>query len=539
MTKDSLVKGTIILMAAAFVARFLGVVQRVPLKHLLDDAGMATYGIAYNIYFPLLIIATAGIPSALSKLISERMATGRYDEAQRIYRASVWFAVTAGALMTVILYAGAPFYADRISQDPDAALAIRALAPALLLFPLIAIMRGYFQGRQTMMATGLSQIVEQILRVATAVGLAFLALRLGYGRPIAIAGASFGGVMGSVGAFAVMVYCWRKLKRRDREPAERGPDPVPAQANLSLKRIYMLIFHVSIPISLISLAVPIVYFIDSSTVIPLLKGPLGWDQAQVALGILTGRAQSLAGIPIILAIALSQSVVPVVSAAYARNDHAEVNLKASQALRISILTGLPMVLILSVAAAPVNGFLFADTDGTGIIALMIVASMFQIVMMTTGAILMGLGRMKAPTVNVFVGIAVKLAGNFLLAPLFGIYGIIASTILCFIVTMALNLLALNKLIDLAVLGRRWIGFSAAAAIMAALGAGLLYLGERFIHPDSNVVRYLLQSLWTGGILLCVYPVLLFGLKGITREDVNDFPRPLQALYRKTLGRFAK
>jgi len=216
LTKDSLIKGTIILALAALTARFLGVIQRVPLKHLLEDSGMATYGIAYNLYFALLVIATAGIPSALSKLISEKTALGQYAEAKRIYAAAVWFAVAIGIIATLTIWFSAEFYATRISRDPDAVLAIRALAPALLLFPLIAIMRGYFLGRQMMLAGGLSQIFEQILRVVTAVGLAYLILRWGYSKEWAIAGASFGGVTGSVAAFAVMLYFWQKLKKRDQ-----------------------------------------------------------------------------------------------------------------------------------------------------------------------------------------------------------------------------------------------------------------------------------------------------------------------------------
>src|SRR5690606_488297 len=145
-------------------------------------------------YALLLIVATAGIPSALSKLVSERLALGRTYEAERIYRSAVWFAISTGVLMTAVLVFGAPYYAEHIANDADAAVAIQALAPAMLLFPLIAIMRGYFQGRQTMLAGGLSQIFEQILRVVTAVVLAYVILRLGYEVKWAAAGASFGGV---------------------------------------------------------------------------------------------------------------------------------------------------------------------------------------------------------------------------------------------------------------------------------------------------------------------------------------------------------
>ncbi len=545
MSKDSLIKGTLILALAAFTARFLGVIQRIPLIHLLEDAGMATYGIAYNIYFALLIVATAGIPSALSKLISERIALGRYGEAQRIYRAAVWFAAAAGIVITALLYAVTPYYAVHIAKDPDAELAIQALAPALLLFPLIAIMRGYFQGRQMMIAGGLSQIVEQIVRVVTAIGLAYVLLLYG-GHVWAVAGASFGGVMGGVGALAVMIYFWRRLNKEDeRERSARSyagrvpsaPDAAADEAGppMTLKRIYTMIFKLSVPISLISLAVPIIYLIDSSTVIALLQDQEGYARAKDTLGYLTGRAQSLAGIPPILAIALSQSIVPIISSAYARRDMAEVNKQASLALRISVLSGLPVVIALAAAARPINGLLFADTEGTWIIAALTIGSIFQITMMTSGAILMGLGQTKAPMVHVFVGVILKLAGTYALAPWFGIYGIIAATGLCFIVVTQLNLRALRKTVDFRILGCRWPGFAAATIAASSAGVGLELWGYAQFWRFGGLFRYAAGSLLVCSAVLAVYALLLVATRVVTAEDIRGLPAPLQ----RRLGRVLK
>jgi stage V sporulation protein B len=192
VSKDSLVKGTVILAGAAFVARVLGVIQRIPLQNMLGDAGMASYGIAYNLYFLLLTVATVGIPSTLSKLIAEQHALGRVAEANRIYRAALFFAIGAGVITTALLYLLADSYAG-LSGDPEAKLSIWALAPAMLLFPIIAMMRGYFQGHQQMMPGGSSQVVEQILRVGTAILFAYMLLHATDSIENAAAGASFGG----------------------------------------------------------------------------------------------------------------------------------------------------------------------------------------------------------------------------------------------------------------------------------------------------------------------------------------------------------
>lgn len=544
MSKDTLIKGTIILAAAAFVARFLGLIQKVPLQHLLGDQGMATFGIAYNVYGMLLTVATAGIPSAISKLVAERLALRRDDEAQRIYRAAVWFALAAGLASAVLLYAAAPYYARHIAQDEHAALSIRTIAPALLIFPLIAIMRGYFQGRQFMLAGGLSQIFEQIWRVGTAVVLAFVLLKIGYEDEVIIAGASGGAVAGAIAAFLVMLYFQRKLKPARRKtsvvlspPTSHLPVPKsPIGASLGVgperrthvgyRAIYRQIFRLSIPISIISLTVPLVYAIDSSTVIGLLRGDIGYEAAKEALGVLNGKAQPLAGIPPILAIALSTSAVPVISAAFARRDGEELRAKTSQALRIALLTGWPLTIALTVAAEPVIGLLFSDANGWGIASMLTFSSLFQIMMMTSASVLMGLGRTRAAAGYVAVGIIVKLAAGYALAPLLGIYGVVAATALCFIAIMLLNLRLLRRLVPFRVLGRRWTGFLAAGALQTAVGIAALR-GLDAVRFGPSLLFELIQSAVVGGVIFALYPFCLFAFRVVTDADVAAFPAPVR------------
>lgn len=552
-------KGTLILTAAALIARVLGAVQRIPLVYLLGDSGMGSYTIAFNVYSMLLVVATAGIPSALSKLISERTALGRQAEANRIYRAAVQFALVSGAVMTVLLFAAAPYYAVHVAHDPVSTAAIRAIAPALLLFPLIAIMRGYFQGRQHMMPNGLSQIVEQILRLVAAIGLAYAFVRLGYGDAWAIAGASFGGVMGSVGAVAVMLYFAWKLRKADRAealaagagqtpkgraPGQKSGHPSPEHAasvgpaeTLSYRRIFSMIFRISIPIVVFSMTVTLIYFIDSSIVIPLLEGQVGAERAKEILGVLGGRAQSLAGIPIILAVALSQSVVPIVSAAYARGDMEQLSRQSSRALQLSIVTGLPMVVAICAAARSINIFMFGDDEGTSIIVVMTVSSLFQIVMQTSGAILMGLGDAKKLIAYVVIGIAIKLAGSFLLAPWFGIYGIIASTALCFVAMSQLNLSALRRKVSYAILGRRWLGMAATTVVSAAVGAGLEYALHDYAQVPLFGARISagIHAVLSGAAMLGAYVLLLIVTRVVTRDDAAGLPAPLRKLFGRLPG----
>ncbi|WNR45623.1 putative polysaccharide biosynthesis protein [Paenibacillus roseipurpureus] len=551
VTKDSLVKGTLILTVAALVARFLGVFQRIPLVHLLHEEGMASYVIAFNLYSILLVVATAGIPSALSKMVAEKRAIGRPHEAERIYKAAILFAVIAGAVMTVLLYVFAPIYAESISKGGhDATLATRAIAPAMLFFPLIAIMRGYFQGRQHMMPNGISQVVEQVFRLITSIALAFflLDISLGWG----VAGASFGGVIGGAAALAVMLYYAVKLKRQDAQLLKSAVSQV-ASEQMSASRsedgpvellryrdIYRSLFKLSIPIVVFSVTVTLVYLIDTSMIIPLLQDAVGTSEASRLVGILGGRAQSLAGIPIILAIALSQSVVPIISAAYSRKDLKQVGQQTTRVLQLAILSGLPAVLVISIAARPLDWFLFGYEDsaygiahGPAIISLLTAGAMFQIIMQTSGAVLMGMGRMKPLMIHVAVGIAVKLVGSFVLGQWVGIYGIVVSTGLCFIVMSWLNIRTLRKEVSFTILGRRLGGLLLTILVIAALGFGAEWLTHSYVLPTPWFrLNQGIQAVLICGFTAALYPVMLMLTRVVTKEDVSSFPSPVQKLIGK-------
>lgn len=526
MAKESFIKGTLILAAAALIARVLGIVQRVPLEHLLGVNGGASFTVASNVYLTLLTFATAGIPSTLSKMVSERYALNRPEEAQRIYYASILFAIIMGIVITALLMVFAPWYAE-LSSVPESALAIRALAPALILFPVIAMMRGYFQGRNMMAPGGVSQIIEQILRVFTAVGLAYLLFAWSYSEEMVAAAASFGGVLGSIGAFLVMLYYGRKLKQADtaagiavrKEQISKTP----------LRRIYADIFKFSIPIVITSLAVQLIYLIDSTIIVPILQGQVGLAEATEALKILGMNAQPIAGIPPIIAIALGASIIPVISGAYARKDMDYLKQQITQAIRVAVLSGMPIILILSTAAYSVNGLLFSSTNGNWIVSLLTFSTIFQIVMMVSGSILFGMGRPKTPMVHVIVGIVVKLVGSFTLGYIFGIYGIILSTLLCFLVVMILNVRSLKQIVNFRILGGRWFGFLSTVVVVTGLGFLLQWVGNQLVGFIPARLAYFVTCGLVGVVLILAYPVMLIVLRVITADELNSYPRPVRKL----------
>ncbi|MCM3748222.1 polysaccharide biosynthesis protein [Paenibacillus pasadenensis] len=547
--KDSLIRGTLILAAAALIARVLGLFQRVPLDYLFTGGGSGYLAIANNVYLYLLVIATAGIPSAISKMVSERYALGRPDEAQRIYRAGLLFGAVTGVLLAVLLYVLAPWYATHIVKSPEATSSVRAIAPALILFPVIAMMRGYFQGRQMMSAGGISQIMEQIARVVLGIALAVTVFNWGWGDSWVSAAATFGSVFGSVGAFLVMLYYARKLKQSDlaealaagAEASAAAQAPRTAGSPLKLSSIYKEIFSMSIPVVVTAMTVQFIYLMDSSFFV---RWTAGFYETEAAAKLIRDyliyNGQSIAGIPPILAIALSQSILPVLSAAYSVGKLDEVQRQASLVMRIVVFTGVPAALLLTVGAHSINGLLFADPAASGMVAALSIGTIFQITMMTTNSILFGLGKPRPAMISTLIGYGVKVLGSFLLGPVMGGYGFVLASTLCFVVITVLNLLAIRQKVQLRVLGKRWMPYLIAIAITAGAGFGTDMTVRGILGTVMHAkLVFLAGTIATSLVCGLFYLFLLIALGVIREDDAKSFPGPLRKLLLPFVRRFGR
>ncbi|KRE29711.1 putative polysaccharide biosynthesis protein [Paenibacillus sp. Soil522] len=538
LKKDSLIKGTLILTAAALVVRFLGLFQRIPLDYMLGPVGQASVNSANTIYLLLLTIATGGIPLSISKMISQRYALGRPEEAKRIYQAALMFGAVTGLLLTFAMFVFAPAYA-RISKVPDSVLSLQAIAPSLLLFPIIAMMRGYFQGRQIMSAGGISQIMEQILRIIGGIGLALIVLGLGWGDKYGAAAIAFGSVLGSIGAFSVMMWFARKLKKQDRTEvlAADRENAVKASSNLPFRTIYREIFRTSIAAVVTAMTVQFVYFFDQTLFMRLTAAFYSHETATKVFAEYTTKAMGIAGIPPILAIALGASIIPVISSAYSLKNMQEVQRQSSLVMRIVCFTGVPVAMLLTVASYSVTGLLFMKPSGSDIVALLTAGAIFQITMMISNSILYGLNKPKIPMYHTFIGIGLKIVSSLALAPVLGVYGLIIGSSICFVVITMLNVRTINKEVNLNILGGKWLAYLVAVAVPALAGwgaeYGILALTEAWIEKLSYLLAAAVTSVIVGGL----YLILLAALRVITPEDVRSFPGPLRKILNLVLKPF--
>ena len=215
MSKNSFLKGAAILGIAGIIVKVMGVFFRIPLTMWIGENGMSYYGSVYPIYTLFLIISTAGIPVAISRMVSERIAVKNYAGAHKVFQISVWLMAALGFISFCIVYFNAGFIEESILRNPGSRLSLEAIAPSLILVPIMSAYRGYFQGRQNMNPTAVSQLFEQLFRVVVGLGLAYFLLDAGY--EAVCAGATFGSTAGAgAGLFIVVIIYLLSLKTRKR-----------------------------------------------------------------------------------------------------------------------------------------------------------------------------------------------------------------------------------------------------------------------------------------------------------------------------------
>ncbi|HEY8342680.1 MAG TPA: polysaccharide biosynthesis protein [Calditerricola sp.] len=520
-----LLQGAAILAAASLISKILGVFYRVPYKAITGDVGLYAYAQVYPIYSTLLILATAGFPLAVSKIVAEKLAVGDVAGARRVFHVAAAFLAASGAACFVLLFFGAPWIAG-LMGDVQLTTPIRMVSTALLVVPVMAAIRGYFQGQQNMMPTGISQVLEQLVRITTILVLAVWAMETGRGVYAAASGALFGSFTGALAGLAVMlVYLRRDKLRFSVGPAASAPEPPGA--------VIKTILALSLPIALGSLILPLMQLADSFTV----KNVLDWAGLADVSGIWKGvydRGQPLVQFSSFFAAALSLALVPSIAEANARGQRALIQTRTELAVRMTVIVGWPASLGLAVIMEPVNTMLYGDPAGSFALAVLAFSTLFATVNVTAASILQGLGAVMVPVRHLFIGVAVKLGLNVALIAAFSragadmaIAGAALATVIGYAVAMLLNMRALRvrtgmraarKALVVKPLVASLIMAAAVYGVYTVLHAALLGLGLPL--RAASVV----ESLALTALGAAVYGVAVLRLGAVSRRDLELVPK---------------
>lgn len=446
---SKLIRGTFILTLGTFVSKFLGLFYVIPFFALVGNEGTALYNYAYVPYTIFISIATAGIPASVSKFISKYNAIEEYAVGRRLFKSGLVLMGITGVLSFLILYAAAPGLSSLIIDEKESLWAledittvIRAVSFALIIIPFMSIIRGYFQGHQSMGPTAVSQVVEQIVRIAFVLLGAFIVLNVMNGELVtAVSLSVFAAFIGGLGGLAVLFWYWFKRKPYLDSLLEKDKGTV----QVSIKEIYKEILIYSIPFVLVGIANPLFQFIDTLTFQrTMVSIGVSGDDATYAFSTLNFQAHKLVIIPVSLATAFSLALVPAITKSFTEQDQKGLNRQLNQTFQVLLYLTLPAAIGLSMLAEPIyNVFYEHDALGTEVLRAYAPVAMLFALYAVTAAILQGIDAQKFNILSLLVGILIKLSLNIPLIKLMETEGAILATTLGYGVAILINLFVIK------------------------------------------------------------------------------------------------
>lgn len=447
--KDGFMKGVLALMFSQVLIKLLGLVSKIFLtnKEGFGDVGNGIYGSGYQIYAMLLTISSIGVPNAISKLISEKVAVDDYKSAHRIFRIALLVFGLIGLTGTLILFIGASAIANAIDV-PEATLSLQVLSPSITFVTIASVLRGYFNGLDKVSVTAKSQSLEQVFKtLITILAVEFIGMSTGLNTTLMAAGANLATTLSVTLSFLYIIMYYKtfrkiikpKIKETTNYKYER------------VKKIVKSILIVSIPITLSAIMSTLSKIVDIVTVVKGLKTFLPDTLAKAQYGILSGKVDTLATLPLSFNIAFATALVPAVSASIARKDEKTASNRISLSLLITMIIGLPCTFGMMVFADPILNLLFPNApDGGFLLQIFSLTIIFAVLMQTTNGALQGLGKIMVPAITSFIGVMLKLILNLVLVPNpnFGVNGAAIASVINNFVAFFLSFIILRKTVKL-------------------------------------------------------------------------------------------
>ena len=516
---SKLVTGATILAVAGIIGKFLGAVFRIPLTRWIGAEGMSYYGAAYPVYSFFLILATAGLPVAISRMVSERTAVGDYRNAHRSYKVSLRIMLAIGVVSFIICFFGAGKIAAWMG-NPDARLSIMAISPALLLAPIASSFRGYFQGQQNMMPTAVSEVIEQFFRVI--VGLVLSYMLISRGLEYASAGATFGATAGLMAAMIILAIIYRKTRSRRIDAIRQSKKPLESNKSLAKELI-----EIAIPITIGSTIMPFMMILDSGIVMNRLQAT-GWTLAmsKVKYGLISGYCDPLVAFPGVFIDAISISMLPAVTAAFTLRKHDELNHNVQTGIKTMMVVAYPCAIGLGVLAKPILTLLYPSNPEEVLMAvpllqIMAVGVVTLSMMRTFSSALQGIGKMVLPVINLFIGALIKIILSYILVgiPAINVNGAAIGSVTAYLFAGILNYMGLRKYANIKInLRGTFVKPLVSAAIMGGITIGVYRLMSMLC--DSNA----LSTLVAIAIAVVAYFVLIFITGTVSREETAILPK---------------
>lgn len=575
MKKQSYLKGAFILVLANALVKVIGALFKIPLANIIEEEGMAIFNTAYNLYACMFVIATAGLPVAVSKMVSSSLAQKNHAEVNKIFKAAVSLLSLIGVAGTLILFLGAKAFVG-LADSPSSYLSVLAISPAIFFVALLSAFRGYFQGYSDMVPTALSEVTEALGKLVIGLALAYVLMPSGVVN--ASAGAVLGVTAGTFFALLIMVITYVVRKRNNKVISGSLAE------SRSTKTIFIDLVKIAIPITIGAAVMSLTNVIDVVMIRQRLQTIMvtqemaislteyyGLSKAEVIIGQLmrvkpseilygsySGYAIPMFNLPPTIIMSLSMSVVPFISAAFAVKNMGEVKKLSESTVRITVLFSVPCAVGLSVLSQPILAAVYNNARAASMLGILGYAVIFVSLVSVTTAMLQGAGYVMIPVRNMAIGAAVKIITNYILIaiPYVNIGGAPISTNLCYITIAVLNIISVKRIMkpDLTLSGliirpaiaSGAMGVGAFFAYRGAaklLGVQMLDLTLNFLPQNapftpvvsSDRAKIIIALGVAIGVAVIIYAIMTFALRLIKRDDVLMLPKGEQLT--KLLDRF--
>lgn len=520
--KQSFMKGAAILSASTLLVKLLGLLFSIPLANFISPEGMSHFYIAYNIFGLFLMLSTAGLPVAVSRMVGTATSQGRRREADRVFSVAFWLFFCLGLTGCLIMFFGA----DQIAVwygSPEANFAIMALAPTLFFISIESSLRGYFQGRSNMVPTATSQIIEAVTKVIIGVGLAFYIIHNFTQEPDrwaavgAIVGVSISAALGAIYLVGFKFFQGRHDRRQNW--AEEPPLTTHQQMLINLVRF-------AVPITIGSCFLSLLDTVDGAILMQRLQDGAGFtqDMADWWNGTI-GHARKFFDLPGAFVVPISTSLLPILSGAIAAKDKRQVDRISSTALRVTLLIGVPSSVGMAIFSQPICQLLLYNQpevaqEAAPLLTMLSIAIAFSGLLFTTNAILQSFGRATRPVVDMAVGGVIKIVLSYVLIgiPEVAAMGSAISTVVSYVVMVTLNVFAIRgSLPHMDSVARTALPLVVSAAVMGGVSYGVYWLLIQVVSPRLAVLPAIL-------VAIVVYALCVVFFKGVSYDDVAMLPK---------------
>ncbi|MCM1124341.1 MAG: polysaccharide biosynthesis protein [Eubacterium sp.] len=524
--KNNFVLQAGILAASGMIVKVISLIYRSPLLSIIGLEGNGYYSTAINIYTIILLISSYSIPSAISKVIAQKLAFKEYRNAQRVFQCALLYVLVVGGAASIVTFVAAPIFM-RTSVNSIAVL--RVFAPTIFLSGFLGVFRGYFQAHGSMVHTSLSQILEQIMNAAVSIGAAYLLIRMVADESTttqAIYGASGSALGTGAGVLTALLFMFgmymlnRKMLNRRAEHDRSGRTD-------SYGEIFKTIFTIVTPFILSTFIYNCSTVVNMSIYYGILIDYQKVDSvtAHIDYGIFNTQAISVVNIPIAIASAMSSATIPGVSTSFVRKEYKKTRGQVSKAIRMTMLIAIPAAAGLTVLAKPIMHFIFPQKDSldqaAGLLAVLAVTVILYCLSTLTNAVLQGIGKVNTPVIHSAVALAVQAAGLVVLLWFtdLNLYALACANIIYSLVMCILNQISVGKHLGYRQEVVRTFIIPFIASLVMSVAAYVVYHVLYMVVPVSRIV--LIVAIGVGAL---IYFALVLLMGGVTEKELKAFPK---------------